>query len=222
MVCPLCRGVVQLPDNYEDMEDFGMDEIDRYESKSRMYPDVTPVMKTIKLVIKFFIFFSILIECILILINYLTYNGLKWSLICGAAMVYMCFTVVYSFQHHKGHKSKMFAQMIGAIVLVVLIDLAVGYTGWSVNYALPVAIMLFDLVIIIVMLINNDNWQNYIILEIAMLVVSIFTMILVFTDVVTAPLLTIIAFGITCIILLATVIFGDKTAITELSRRFRI
>ncbi len=59
MVCPLCRGVVQLPDNYEELEDFGMDEIDSYESKSRMYPDVTPVMKTIKLVIKCFIFFSI-------------------------------------------------------------------------------------------------------------------------------------------------------------------
>lgn len=245
LVCPLCRGVLQRSENISyknfsrdkdavdndaeenakndiDMDDIGMDEIELYQSKSLMYPDINPAMKKIKLVIKLFIFISVIVECILILINYLTYKGVKWSLICGAALVYLCFTVCYSFQRNTGHKSKMFAQMIGAIILVILIDCALGYTGWSLNYVTPIAIMLFDVTILVAMIINSNNWQSYILLQVAMLIVSVFFSILAAVNVVTWPLLTIIATIISAIILIATVVFGDKTAVTELSRRFRI
>lgn len=245
LICPLCRGVLQRTEaiSYEDlydvkdtseavggegieqdvdMDDIGMDEIELYQSKSVMYPDINPAMKKIKLVIKIFIFISVVVECILILINYLTYKGVKWSLICGAALVYLCFTVCYSFQKNTGHKSKMFAQMVGAIILVILIDCALGYTGWSLNYVTPIAIMLFDVTILVAMIINSNNWQSYILLQVAMLIVSVFFSILTAVGVISWPLLTIIATIVSAIILIATVVFGDKAAITELSRRFRV
>ncbi|MBE5953422.1 MAG: hypothetical protein E7257_04610 [Lachnospiraceae bacterium] len=240
LVCPLCRGVLQLTHNVEidglhadnhqgeaestsvEVDEIGMDEIEMYESKSRMYPDIKPVTKKIKLVIKLFIFISVLVEAVLILINYLTYNGVKWSLICGAALIYLCFTVCYSVPKNAGHKSKMFAQMIGAIILVVLIDCALGYTGWSLNYVTPIAIMLFDVTILVFMIINSNNWQNYILLQVAMLIVSIIFAILAAVDVVKWGLLTIIAAFVSAVLLIGTVVFGDKTAITELSRRFRV
>ncbi len=205
-----------------DMDDIGMDEIELYESKSRMYPNIEPAMKKIKLVIKLFIFISVLVEAVLILINYLTYKGVKWSLICGAALVYLCFTVCYSFQKNAGHKSKMFAQMVGAIILAILIDFALGYTGWSLNYVTPIAIMLFDVTILVFMIINSNNWQSYILLQVAMLIVSVIFAILAAVGVVKWPLLTIIAAIVSALILIATVVFGDKTAVTELSRRFRV
>ncbi len=229
LVCPLCRGVLQRNQDEDmraqqdiDEDDIGMDEIEMYKSKSRMYPDVNPAMKKIKQVIKIFIFLSIVVEGVLILINYITYNGVKWSLICGAALVYLCFTICYSFQKNSGHKSKMFAQMVGAIILVILIDMALGYTGWSLNYVTPIAIMVFDVTILVIMMINSANWQNYILLQVAMLVVSVIFGILAAVGVVTWPLLTIIAAMVSAIILIATVVFGDKTAVTELSRRFRV
>lgn len=120
LMCPLCKGVleidpssmsqaepsadVEVPDEEvldgeevlddevtdEDIED-GLDkDINTYKSRSVMYPDVEPAMKKIKFVIKLFVFISFVIECVLILINYLTYNGFKWSVICGAAMIYIC------------------------------------------------------------------------------------------------------------------------------------
>lgn len=216
-VCPLCDGVLEAenenePDSENVPERFG----------SVMYPDIEPAMKKIKLVIKLFIFISIIVECILILINYLTYNGFKWSVICGVAMVYMCFTVAYSFQHNKGHRSKMLVQMLGAMVLAVSIDFAIGYNGWSVNYAIPSAIILVDVAILVLMLVNSDSWQNYIMLQIAMLIISCLFLILIFVDIVNVPLLTIIAAAVSGLILLATLVFGDRKAVNELSRRFRV
>ena len=55
-----------------------------------------------------------------------------------------------------------------------------------------------------------------------MLIVSVIFGILAAVGVVTWPLLTIIAAMVSAIILIATVVFGDKTAVTELSRRFRV
>ena len=244
LVCPLCRGVLErseaisqralygakgrdgIGDSSEDvsidMDDIGMDEIEMYESKSVMYPDVKPATKKIKLVIKSFIFISVVMELILILINYLTYKGVKWSLICGAALVYLCFTVCYSVPRNTGHRTKIFAQMVGAIILAILIDCSLGYTGWSLNYVTPIAIMLFDATILVLMIINSNNWQNYILLQVSMLAVSVIFGILALNGVVTSLLLTIIAMAVSAIILVATVVFGDKTAITELSRRFRV
>lgn len=246
LVCPLCRGVLERDeaiaqgaiyatkgaqvnresqenlDSNIDMDDIGMDEIEMYESKSVMYPDVKPANKKIRMVIKCFIFISILVELILVLINYLTYKGVKWSLICGAALIYLCFTVAYCVPKNTGHRSKIFAQMIGSIVLAILIDCSLGYTGWSLNYVTPIAIMLFDITILVFMIVNSNNWQNYIVLQVAMLLVSLGFGILALTGVVTWPLLTVVAIGVSAIILIATVVFGDKTAITELSRRFRV
>jgi len=249
LVCPLCRGVLErteaiahsaiyhhknkgdkalevneglVGESDIDMDDIGMDEIEMYQSKSVMYPDIKPAMKKMKMVIKLFIFISIVVEGILVLINYLTYKGVKWSLICGVALVYLCFTVAYCVPRNTGHRSKIFAQMIGSIILAILIDCSLGYTGWSLNYVTPIAIMLFDVTILVFMIINSNNWQNYIILQVAMLLTSVVFAILVPVGLVTSPLLTIIAAGVTGMILIATVVFGDKTAVTELSRRFRV
>lgn len=243
MVCPLCNGVLdfseskrspesnKVQDNTSDEkvqedseydENYEPDDIDAYNSCSVMYPDVEPAMKKIKFVIKLLIFISFIVECVLMLINYLTYDGFKWSIICGAAMVYMCFTVAYSFQHNTGHRSKMLFQALGAMALAVIIDFIIGYSGWSLNYAIPSAIMLLDVAILILMMVNSGNWQSYIILQITMLAISIIFMILVFADIISYPVLTIIATAFSGIILAGTLVFGDKKAVNELFRRFRV
>lgn len=246
MVCPLCNGVLdfdaskhrmesnkvqddkvsddegQDDSEYKDGENYEPDDIDAYNSRSIMYPDVEPAMKKIKFVIKLLAFISFIVECVLVLINYLNYNGFKWSIICGAAMFYMCFTVSYSFQHNTGHRSKMFFQALGAMALAVVIDFIIGYSGWSLNYAIPSAIMLLDVAILVLMMVNWSNWQSYIILQIAMLIISIIFMIFVFVDIIDYPVLTIIATAVSGIILTGTLVFGDKKAVNELFKRFRV
>lgn len=220
LMCPLCNGILVMDKDMSNQPE--AEELEMYQSKSLMYPDVKPAMKRMNFAIKLFIFFSVVVEAVLILINYLTYNGVKWSMICGVALMYACFTLVYSFKHNRSHRNKMIVQAMGAMVLCVLIDVALGYTGWSVDYALPIIIMVLDVLIIVLMFINIDNWQNYIMAQVGLLVLSLVFLVLFFVGIVTRPLLTIIAVAVTAFMLGATVVFGDKKATTELSRRFRV
>ncbi|MCM1273650.1 MAG: DUF6320 domain-containing protein [Clostridium sp.] len=209
-VCPLCNGVLDQATTTD------------YQSKSNMYPNVMPKLKKLKLFIKIFVFASIVVEGILILINCLTDSHFKWSLICGVVLAYACFTVIFSSRRDRGHRIKLFMQAVVAMLLVYLIDIVIGYNGWSLDYAIPCIIMSVDGVIIILMFTNIRYWQNYLLLQIMMLLVSIIFVVLAACDLVKHPALTIIAAAVSGLCLLGSIVFGDKKAVGELTRRFRM
>ena len=101
--CPLCNGVLEYdPEKDTESEKDFLDHSQETgeKSKSVMYPDVEPAMRRMRFVIKLTIFCSIVIEGILILINYLTYSKVKWSALCGIGLAYACFSLIYSFRHN--------------------------------------------------------------------------------------------------------------------------
>lgn len=209
LTCPLCNGVLE-----QDME--------TTESKSLMYPDVTPKMKKMLLVIKIVIFSCIIAEPILLLINHITTPNMKWSLITGVAMIYICFTIVHFFRKNTGLRSKMMIQTICIMILSVLIDYFLGYTGWSIDIAVPCAILALNVVILIFMILDRNNWQSYILLQVFSMILSILLSLLIFTDCFRHPFLMIITDAVTLIFMGATIVFGDRRATTELKRRFHV
>ncbi len=206
----MCRGVL------EDVKTTD------FHSSSNMYPDVAPAMKKLKLFIKIFVFVSVIIEGILILINIITYKNVKWSFICGIVLAYACFTVIYTLRRDKSHRTKLFMQSVGGMLMLYLLDVIIGYHGWSLNYAIPCIIMSIDGTIMILMLANRRHWQSYILLQLMMLLVSVVFVILAACKIIEHPILTIIAAGVSGFLLIGTIIFGDRKAVGELTRRFRI
>ena len=99
---------------------------------------------------------------------------------------------------------------------------AITGLGWSVNYALPSAIILVDVGIIICMIVNRRNWQSYMMWQIFMILCSIVPVILIFTGIVTAQLFALIAFAFSLFLFLGTLIIGDRRARVELKRRFHV
>lgn len=217
LTCPLCNGV--LEQEHTDNPDA---ENEYYESKSMMYPDISPQIKKMKLAIKITVFSCILIEPVLILINYLTSWRLKWSLIAGAAMIYACFTMIHFFRNHSSHRLQMLIQAFCIMLLSILIDFFLGYTGWSFDFAIPCTIMALEIVIGVFMIFDRNNWQSYILLQISAMITSLLITLLIFAGLFHWPLLMFIADAVTIIAFGATLVFGDKRAITELKRRFRI
>lgn len=204
--CPLCNNVLDT------------DEIPGVNT----YPDISSKIRKNHMFVNTFIFIAIVVELGLIVTNYITFNGIYWSAICGGAMVYLCFTLKYTIFHNSGHMAKIILQTIGAMALTILIDYVVGYRGWSVNYVIPAAIMLIDLAIVVLMIVNSLNWQSYIIFQIFMVGASIISVVLIYFDIINKPLVALIAGAVSIAILLGTVLLGDRRAINEINRRFRI
>lgn len=213
--CPLCHGVVELEGD-EDGDRMSQ------ESKSLTYPDVLHKLKAIKLIIRIVLFAAIVTGVIVLLVNYLTFNGVYWSLIVCIGLVYGCATLLYSVRKRRSIQRIIQAQMWFSIILVVGLDYLIGYKGWSFSYAIPIAFVALAIGMVVLMIIGIDGWQNYIMTEIVVFVLSVILMILWILGKIPGSIFILISLVTTGLILLGTVMFGQKRVMNEIKRRFMI
>ena len=203
--CPLCHSVLEKTVEVENM-----------------YPNVRTMTRRLALLSRIYLFVAILVEALLIYLNVLSHSEMFWSAIPGLAMLYGYLVLRYAILGKSGYKGKIIVLTLIAILMVVAIDFVVGYRGWSVNYALPSAILLVDAGILILMCINRRNWQSYMMWQIFMILCSVVPLVLYAVGIVTAPLLALLAFAFSAALFLGTLIIGDRRARTELRRRFHV
>ncbi len=203
--CPLCHSVLEKTVEVENM-----------------YPNVRTMTRRLALLSRIYLFVAILVEALLIYLNVLSDSEMFWSAIPGLAMLYGYLVLRYAILGKSGYKGKIIVLTLIAILMVVAIDFVVGYRGWSVNYALPSAILLVDVGILILMCINRRNWQSYMMWQIFMILCSVVPLVLYAVGIVTAPLLALLAFAFSTALFLGTLIIGDRRARTELRRRFHV
>lgn len=203
--CPLCHSVLEKTVEVENM-----------------YPNVRTMTRRLALLSRIYLFVAILVEALLIYLNVLSDSEMFWSAIPGLAMLYGYLVLRYAILGKSGYKGKTIVLTLIAILMVVAIDFVVGYRGWSVNYALPSAILLVDVGILILMCINRRNWQSYMMWQIFMILCSVVPLVLYAVGIVTAPFLAVLAFAFSAALFLGTLIIGDRRARTELRRRFHV
>ena len=194
--CPLCHSVLEKTVEVENM-----------------YPNVRTMTRRLALLSRIYLFVAILVEALLIYLNVLSDSEMFWSAIPGLAMLYGYLVLRYAILGKSGYKGKIIVLTLIAILMVVAIDFVVGYRGWSVNYALPSAILLVDAGILILMCMM---WQIF------MILCSVVPLVLYAVGIVTAPLLALLAFAFSTALFLGTLIIGDRRARTELRRRFHV
>ena len=203
--CPLCHSVLEKTVEVENM-----------------YPNVRTMTRRLALLSRIYLFVAILVEALLIYLNVLSDSEMFWSAIPGLAMLYGYLVLRYAILGKSGYKGKIIVLTLIAILMVVAIDFVVGYRGWSVNYALPSAILLVDAGILVLMCINRRNWQSYMMWQIFMILCGVVPLVLYAVGIVTAPILALLAFAFSTALFLGTLIIGDRRARTELRRRFHV
>lgn len=209
VVCPLCNSVLELDGTGK--------------REGAMYPDIAMHTRIYKKLVRIFTACALLIEILLVVINVLTFSGVWWSVICAAAFLYLLLTLKFSVSNYNhGHILKIAVQAIGIVLFSFLIDHIIGYRGWSLNFAMPLVIILVDIATVILMIVNNVNWQAYLLLQLAMIAFSALGIVFCLTAVVSKPLLTLISAGASLVLFLGTLLIGDKKATNELIRRFHV
>lgn len=196
--------------------------LDETAEMENMYPDIR--VKTRKLVLfsRIYLFLAVVIEIVLINICMLSDVQSLVYIISGLVLLFGYIVVKYAILGTSGYIAKTVVLTIIAVIMFVAIDFSVGYNGWSVNYVLPSGILLIDAGILVLMVINRKNWQSYIMLQIFMVICSATAVILSVFQIITEPIVSIIALNASVILLLGTIIIGGRRARVELKRRFHI
>ena len=205
-VCPLCKCVIEQDDTAENA-----------------YPDIRFRVRKLNIVVHIFLFLAILIETLLVYLNYRFYHGIWWSVISGAGFAYLYFVARFVvLNDNAGYRSKFLTLTFFGILYVILIDFVIGYHGWSVNFVLPGGLLFVDAAIVVLMILNRRNWQSYIMLEISMIFLSAIPLLLILFDIVTETFISGFAFATSVLLFLGTLIIGDRRARSELRRRFHV
>ena len=205
-VCPLCKCVIEWDEKAENS-----------------YPDIRVRVRKLNLVVRVFLFVSIMTEVLLVYLNQKYYDGIWWSIITGAGFAYVYFAAKFAvLNDNAGYRSKLFGLTFLGIGYVILIDAVIGYHGWSVNFVLPGGLLFVDAAIVLLMIVNRRNWQSYIMLEICMIFLSAIPLILMKVGIVTETFISGLAFAVSVLLFLGTIIIGDRRARMELKRRFHV
>lgn len=203
--CPLCHSV---------LEELG--------EGNNTYPNVYHKNKKVNFIFRLFLFLAIVLAVAVVAANLLLDSKIWWSAIVVAIEIYGMWMFYLFAKDHSGYRTRILNGIFGAVLLIVLIDEVMGYDGWSVNYVFPAAMILTDGALLLLMLINRRNWQSYLIFQIAMVLIGLAAMLFIFLGWITSPTLSVVAFIISVLIFVGTVILGGRTAKNELKRRFHI
>ncbi len=203
--CPLCHTVLEQSGENQNA-----------------YPNVRLMVKRLQLAGRIYFFVFLVISVLLAAINHEYYQGTWWCGIVIASLAYPYLILRFAVLNDAGYRAKIIVLTLCGILLVVLIDFITGYDGWSVNYVIPGGVLLVDAGIIFLMLINIRNWQSYLLFQIAMILCSIVLLIFYQFEIITEPLLSWVALGVSVFLFLGSYIIGDRRARIELKRRFHV
>ena len=206
-VCPLCHCILQQDGQTET---------------ALKYPALGRRRERLKFIGRLCGFLCIVAFVVLVGMNLWLGASVRWDLIAGAAMLYGFLTLKLSVSARNGYRFVMLLQTLGGILLVVAIDVLLGFSGWSLDYVLPAGLMLMDIAVVVLMIVNNRNWQSYIPVELLLVVLSLAPMYLHRIGLNHQWYLALICFGAALFLFLGTLIIGGRRAVSELQRRFHV
>ena len=109
---------------------------------------------------------------LLAFINYLTFDMAPkyWSVVTGGIIAYLILTMWDIFSRRQGHIRKIYTQIFVILGLMILIDFALDWSGWSLEFGLPCIIYglvlaiyrtCMDCIWIVRIAVerNDDNWR---------------------------------------------------------------
>lgn len=203
--CPLCDSVLEQTVDVENM-----------------YPNVRIMARKLMLISRVYLVCAMILEVLLVYINVVSDSQTWWSVIAALGFVYVYMLIRFAILGKSGYKSKVTILSLIAVLMLVAADFLYGYRGWSINYALPVIILLVDLSILFLMFFNRRNWQSYMMWQLFMILCSVVSLVFSLLGIATRPFMGELAFTASVLLFVGTVIIGDRRARTELKRRFHV
>lgn len=203
--CPLCQSILKQTEELENM-----------------YPEVRYRFRRLDFISRFYLFLALILEAVLFSINYFNFNGVWWSIITGLVLLYGYVVLRYAVIGKSGYRSKSIILTLVFILTAIAIDITTGYRGWSLDYILPLAIILMDIAILILMFFNRQNWQSYICFQLLMVCCSLVPIGLYLLGIEKQINMAVLPMALSVTLFLGTMILGDRRARTELKRRFHV
>ena len=203
--CPLCNNVLEWTGD----------------EKEDLYPNARVQRRKYLFLENVFLFASIVLWVAIFAVDYITDPTNLWSFTVGLVIVFANVLLRLTILGKSSYMAKIIWTIIIGMAFLIEADFLTGYHGWGVNFAVPTAVLIWDVAIILLMIfINRRNWQSYIIDELTALLACAVMLILMMLGIITFPYYALGVQVFTVLLFAGTMIMGDRKAREELKRRF--
>lgn len=186
-----------------------------------LYPDIINIKKG-NIAIKIVMFISITICLVSILVNEIATPNFKWSALVIIGVIYSWVTTMYSIRKNVNLAGHVLLQTIAISALIILVDIIIGYRGWSMNIALPIIISVANVTMLVLTIVSRKKYFKYAIFQIILSLASIGLILLIAFKVTNRVIPVAISSGISGLTLVISVILCGKDLKEELKRLFHI
>ena len=202
--CPLCQGKLTG------------------EGSSPFFPKVPTIYE------KYRIFFQILalsgigIGIVAVTVNLIVPQTGNWSVLVllGIGCLWLSVGVSVRNLHHVTHV--IMTQSILGSLFFVLWDFAIGWRGWSIDYAVPILLMVSMLTMQILIKARGIQTEDYMVCTSFHAFVGLVPLVLYLTGVLNQVIPTLICIALSALLLAGLLIFKWGELLSEYHKRFRI
>ena len=110
---------------------------------------------------KIFIFLSLVAGGICILINILLWQGFAWSLIVVGGITIGWVLIGIPLTENMNLNLMLIFQMICVQIFIVLVDINLGFQGWSLDYVYPLLFIAIAVAVAVFTIIHRMAWRDF-------------------------------------------------------------
>lgn len=186
-----------------------------------IYPQKLSSRKSEK-ILKLLLIISIIIAITLITINKLTSPRIPWSALANCGIIYIWITVMYSIKKGTNIAGHVLIQIILISSVILYIDEKIGFKGWSINIAIPIILIVANIIMLILTIVNHKKYIKYAIYQLIIVLISLMSIILIMKKMIELELLSKIAIIISILNLLLSLILCYKDVKEAIIRKFHM
>lgn len=186
-----------------------------------IYPEKLKAKKSDKIV-KILLLASIVVAIVLVVINRLTSKDIPWAAFANSGIVYTWVTVIYSIRKNTNIAGHVLIQTIAISILSIYIDYILGLTGWSLNIAIPIIIIIANITMLVLTIVSYKKYIKYAVYQLIIFLFSMIPVILITEHIVQHKTLGIIASGISILNFLMSLILCAKDVKEVIVRKFHM
>ncbi|CVI65633.1 hypothetical protein NDGK_00265 [Clostridiales bacterium CHKCI001] len=204
--CPLCQSPL--------IGEIGED--------SKLFPELEEKTHASKLMLRIFNFLCVAIIIISLMVNWLITPGKQWSIWIGAGVLCVWIFLTVGVYKRKNLMKNAMWQLFLITVGTVIWDAAIGWSGWSVNYVIPIAGLVTIIILIVIAMVYHLASPEYMIYFLMNCLYGIIPFILLLTGCITVKLPALLCICCCALLFSALIIFQGRAVYSELQKKFHL
>lgn len=158
-----------------------------------------------EIILKVFVFSSIILAFILLLINKLTTPNVPWAQIANCGIIYTWIVVIYSIRRNTNIGGHVLLQILAISLALLYIDKRLGYLGWSMNLGIPIVLIASNVTMFVLTIISYKKYIKYAIYQLVIVLLSILPFIIMSMKNIELSILGIVAIGVSILNFIVTI-----------------